>query len=205
VGDEGLGMNRKMIVAVGLSALLCLSACGSTKKEADQVSASAEKAAEPASDTSAPASTDTTAAPTTSTTATPTTAAPSTGPADATDAAFIAQGNALCAKFNDQADSVAQPTDTTPEAIGAYLDGLLTLYRQQVGQMKALTPSPTLAGQWAGILTTLDAEGAKIESAVTRLKAGDTSAMNDLSPSSTDDINAQFDAIGMTTCGSASD
>jgi hypothetical protein len=35
------------------------------------------------------------------------------------------------------------------------------------------------------------------------MKAGDTSAMTDLS-SSSDDIDTQFDALGMTTCGSES-
>jgi hypothetical protein len=202
-------MNRKAIVAVGLSALLWLSACGGTKNEPAQVAASAEKVAEPAADPGAPSSTETTAAPVTSTTATLPSDPPlgPTGPTDAvgpSDADFIAAGNALCAKFNAQAESVAQPTDPTPAAVGGYLDSLLALFRQQVGELRALPPSPGLAGPWTAILTTLDAEGAEIESAVARLKAGDASAMRDIGTNVTEGINSQFDAIGMTTCGSES-
>ena len=199
-------MTRRTIVAVGVSALLCLStACGGSAKK--EVVASAEKASEPAETTvsTAPTTSQTSTRSSTSTTAdsSPVTGAPAPTPSGS-DAAFVAKANALCQKFNDQSSAVEQPTATTPAALGAYLDSLLTLFHQQVGELKTLTPPSAMADRWASILVLVDAEEAKIVALVPRLKAGDQSALAELQSTSSDGINAQFDALGMTTCGSES-
>ncbi len=140
-----------------------------------------------------------------------TTAAPSTtastvgaGASGATAAEFAAQANALCAKFDGQIAAVAQPTETTPAALGAYLDQALTLLDQQIAELKALSPPASVSTAWAKILQTIDAEQVQIEALIPRLKSGDATAITAMQAISSDDINAQFDALGMTTCGSGS-
>ncbi len=124
--------------------------------------------------------------------------------AGSSDADFAAQGNALCAKFNDQVAAVPQPTATTPAALGAYLDQALTLLDQQIAELKALTPPASASQAWTKVVPTIEAEQAQIKALVPRLKAGDTAAISEMQSISSDDINSQFDALGMTTCGSGS-
>ena len=50
----------------------------------------------------------------------------------------------------------------------------------------------------------IDAQQVQIKALVARLKAGDTTALSQMQALSSDDINSQFDALGMTTCGSGS-
>ena len=198
---------KRTTVAVILCALLAVAgACGSSKKDTTATgdAASAEK---PSETTVSTASTDTTKASTTTTKAasTSTTASSSGAPASGSyDADFAAQANALCSKFNDQIAAVPQPTATTPAALGAYLDQALALLDQQIGELKVLTPPASASQAWAKVLQTIDAEQTQIKALIPRLKAGDTTAITEMQGISSDDINSQFDALGMTTCGSGS-
>ncbi|MGZ4757619.1 MAG: hypothetical protein ACXV95_01010 [Acidimicrobiales bacterium] len=200
-------MNRKIIAGIGVSALLLLStACGGATKKDDQAVAGAEKPAEPAGDTSS-TSTSTTAGPSTTTSTaagdTTTTAAGTGGPSG-TDADFAAQANALCGTFNDQVSAVPQPTETTPAALGAYLDQAMALLDQQIAELKTLSPPASVSAPWAKVLQTIDDERTQIHAIIPRLMAGDATAVTDMQSISSDDINAQFDALGMITCGSGS-
>ena len=197
---------KRTTVAVILCALLTVAgACGSSKKDTTATgdAASAEK---PSETTVSTASTDTTKASTTTTKAASTSTTASSGaPASGSyDADFAAQANALCSKFNDQIAAVPQPTATTPAALGAYLDQALALLDQQIGELKVLTPPASATQAWAKVLQTIDAEQTQIKALIPRLKAGDTTAITEMQGISSDDINSQFDALGMTTCGSGS-
>jgi hypothetical protein len=196
---------KRTTVAVILCALLAVAgACGSSKKDttATEGAASAEKPSETTVSTATP----TTPEPTTTTTAptTSTTTASATPVAGSSEADFAAQANALCSKFNDQVAAVPQPTETTPAALGAYLDQALSLLDQQITELKALTPPASVSPAWSKVLQTIEAEQAQIKALVPKLKAGDTAAISQMQSISSDDINSQFDALGMTTCGSGS-
>jgi len=197
---------KRTTMAVILCALLAVAgACGSSKKDTTATEGAAASAEKP-SETTEPTTTSTTVAPTATTTAptTSTTAASGTPAAGSDGADFANQANALCARFNDQVAAVPQPTVTTPAALGAYLDTALSLLDQQIAELKALTPPASISPAWTKVLQTIEAEQAQIKALVPKLKAGDTAAISQMQSISSDDINSQFDALGMTTCGSGS-
>ncbi len=196
---------KRTMTAVGMAALLLLgTACSTSNAHSvdSGASASAEKPAELPADTSS-----TTASEDPSSTTSPTSAASSstTTPSTVTmssEAEFISKINSMCIRFNDEGSALAQPTSTAPEAIGAYFDQALALFSQQVDQMKTLTPPPSLAAPWAKIIQAVDAQVARIQQYIPRLRAGDTTALQEMQNLSDDDVNAQFDAIGASDCGS---
>ena len=197
---------KRTTVAIILCALLGVAgACGSSKKDTTATEGAAASAEKPSETTVSTAPSGSTGSSTTSTTAasTTTTAAAVAPAGGSTDEAFAAQGNALCKKFNDQVAAVPQPTATTPAALGAYLDQAVALLDQQIAELRALTPPASASAAWAKVLQTIDAERAQIQAVIPRLKAGDATAINEMQAISSDDINSQFDALGMTTCGSS--
>src|SRR5690349_12307523 len=177
---------KRTMTAVGLAALLLLgTACSPSSAhradaDADAAAASAEKPAELPADASStipsadPASSTSSTASAASSTTTPSTLAMSS------EAEFISEINRMCVRFNHEGSALAQPTTTTPQALGAYLDQALVLFSQQVDQMKALTPPPSLAAPWAKIIEAIDAQVAQIKRFIPRLKAGDTTALQDM-------------------------
>ncbi|MGZ4786096.1 MAG: hypothetical protein ACXV5S_10510, partial [Acidimicrobiales bacterium] len=62
----------------------------------------------------------------------------------------------------------------------------------------------SVSAPWAKVLQTIDDERTQIHAIIPRLMAGDATAVTDMQSISSDDINAQFDALGMITCGSGS-
>lgn len=142
---------------------------------------------------------------TTSTTTRPTSTTTSAGAAKAT---FLAQGNALCATMNQRSaalGTVLQDPNSTPEQIATALDQSAAIVDESVAGLRALAQPPgdeaQLAAMYAGV-DQLSATITQMSAAVRALDQATFSSLNDQLQAQTDTVNAEFNAYGLTTCGS---
>ena len=175
-------MRRSMLIAaVGLTAVAGLAGCGSSKGS-DGASAT-----------------------------TTTAAASAAGSGDATVASFTEQANALCASFEKKVDdmigqSVSQGAAAQTDAAQAeFLAQGNTLVGDLASQMKALPQPDALSSQLQAIYADIAQMQSVTEQGITALQQGDTAqftALSDQATTLSDSMDQQFDAIGVTACGS---
>jgi hypothetical protein len=203
---------RLRVAALAIGVTLVAVGCGSSSPKANPGGPVGPSVTTLSTGTTA-ASTSTTSAPgsTAGSTTTPTTAA--TGTSGTTLAAFDAAANAVCKKYSNLEAKVPSPDiggSTTPTAAqmqqaAAALSQVVALAQQETVDLRAVPrPAAESAKILAAIKANLDPVPA-VTTAIAELKAGNfAAAESTLDKVDSTNIDKQFDALGLKTCGSES-
>jgi hypothetical protein len=159
----------------------------------------------PATQGTSSSSTSTTeAGPTSSATLAQTT---TTGPPSPAKTTFLREGNAICARMNDQLAGLRRRLEAErpgPETVAAVLEESAQITERAVAQLRALAQPPDGADRLEAMYADVDEVVRLTRRFVEALQAGDVAAAARTESAArelTAEVNADFKAYGLDECG----